>query len=109
MLVLDSFALLILFKHQPGWEIVRDHLLEAEHREFQHWISALNYGEFYYIEAIDNGFEHAELARELVNTFPIQIHTPSFEQIMEAAHLKGGAGVSYADCFAAALALEKDI
>ncbi|MDP4200386.1 MAG: hypothetical protein Q8922_06950 [Bacteroidota bacterium] len=61
------------------------------------------------MEAINNGFEHAETSRKLVELLPLQIHTPSFEQIMEAAHLKGGAKASYADCFAAALALEMDV
>jgi ribonuclease VapC len=109
MLVFDSFALIVLFDHQPGWEIVRDHLLDAGNRGFRHWISPMNYGELYYTDAIKNGFEHAEETREIADLLPIQIHTPSFEQIMEAAHLKGGMKASYADCFAAALALEKNI
>jgi predicted nucleic acid-binding protein len=107
--IFDSFALLVYFNHQPGWEIVRGHLLDAEEKGFRHWMSAINFGEFYYIEAINNGFEHAEQSRKLAETFPIQIHTPTFEQVMEAAHLKGGIKASYADCFAAALAIEKNI
>jgi predicted nucleic acid-binding protein len=109
MLVFDSFALLVLFNHQPGWEIVRDHLFDADAGGFHHWMSAINYGEFYYIEANNNGFEHAEASKELTEVLPLQIHTPSLKQVMDAAHLKGGIKASYADCFAAALALEKNI
>ncbi|MDP4200387.1 MAG: hypothetical protein Q8922_06955 [Bacteroidota bacterium] len=46
MLVFDSFALLVLFNHQPGWEIVRDHLFDADDNGFRQLISAINYGEF---------------------------------------------------------------
>ncbi len=109
MLVLDSFALLVLFNHQPGREIVRDHLFDADSNGFLHWMIAINFGEFYYIEANRHGFGHAEASRELAEQFPIQIHVPSYEEIMDAAHLKGGGSASYADCFAAQLALLKDI
>jgi hypothetical protein len=46
--VLDSFALLVLFQSQPGWEIVRDHLKEAKARDETHYLSAHNFGEVYY-------------------------------------------------------------
>jgi len=109
MRVLDSFALIVFLDRQPGWEIVQKHLFDAIEHGFTHWVSAMNYGELYYTDAIKNGFEHAEQTLELADLLPIQIHTPSFEQIMEAAHLKGGVKASYADCFTAALALEKNL
>ncbi len=109
MLVFDSFALVVLFEHQPGWEIVRDHLFDADTNGFHHWMSAINYGEFYYTDAMKNGFEHAEASREIAEALPIEIHVPTLSEIMEAAHWKGGGNASYADCFAATLALLKDI
>jgi predicted nucleic acid-binding protein len=106
MLVLDSFALVVLFERQPGWQIVQDHLEDAIANGYSHPMSAINFGEFYYSDAQKNGFEHAEASRELAQMLPIEIHVPTLEDIMDAAHMKGGGNISFADCFAADLALK---
>ena len=109
MLVFDNFPLVVLFERQPGWQIVHDHLEDAIANGYFHQMSAINFGEFYYTDAQKNGFEHAEKQRELALLLPIQIHIPTFEDIMDAAHIKGGGNASYADCFAADLAMKLNL
>ena len=108
MLIFDSFALIVLFERQIGWQIVHDLIDDSIAKGTLHLVSAINFGEFYYLDAIKHGYEHAEQLMELARRLPIRIHVPTFEDIMEAAHLKGGSGASYADCFAAALALKEN-
>ncbi len=109
MLVLDSFALLVLFERQRGWELVHAQLDDAISNGYSHPMSAINFGEFYYMDAQNYGFEHAERSRELADLLPIDIHVPTFQDIMDAAHLKGGGHASYADCFAADLAMKLNL
>jgi predicted nucleic acid-binding protein len=109
MFVLDCFALAVLFERQPGWEIVRDHLEDAIANGYSHSMSAINFGEFYYTDAQKNGFEHAETSRELAKLLPIHIDVPTLEDIVDAAHIKGGGKASYADCFAADLAMKLNL
>jgi len=108
MFIFDSFALIVLFERQNGWQIVHDLIEQQISRGSIHLISAINFGEFYYLDAVKHGYEHAEQLLEIARQLPLQIHVPTFEDIMEAAHLKGGSGASYADCFAAALALKEN-
>lgn len=108
-LVFDSFALAVLFEGQPGREIVEAHLVHAVENGYTHLMSAINFGEFYYARANEHGFEQAEFDKEIFESFPIELVVPELDQIMDAAHYKGGGGISYADCFAADLAIVRGL
>jgi predicted nucleic acid-binding protein len=107
--VLDSFPLLVLFQAQPGWEIVRDRLKDAETASETLYLSAHNYGEIYY--TILRRFGETALTNALaaIDKMPIEIVLPDFSDFTTAARLKGTYGSSYPDCFAAALALDRNM
>jgi predicted nucleic acid-binding protein len=64
----------------------------------------INWGEVYYITLREAGHERAEEVAHLITTLPIQIIPADLELTKEAAKLKASKKMSYADCFAAALA-----
>ncbi len=104
--VLDSFALVVLFLQQKGWEIVSQHLNDAADGQYTHLMSSINFGEVYYSIIRTEGEQYAEAALKAIAEMPIEIIDPTREQVLAAARLKSKGNISYADCFAAALALE---
>ena len=108
-LVLDSFPLLVLFQSQTGWEMVRDRLRTAEVTGDTLFLSAHNYGEIYYTVLRRYGADALQRAITAIEKMPIEIVVPDFDSFITAARLKGTYGASYPDCFAAALALERDL
>ena len=107
--MLDSFALIVLFLRQRGEDRVREFIQRAIDRGEKYFLSAINYGEVYYTLWQSNGEPAATYAMNEIVHLPIEIVDPPREQTLRAASLKTIGGVSYADCFAAALALEKDV
>lgn len=107
IVILDSYALLSLFLTQPGWETVRDYLDRAADSGYSHLLSGINFGEVYYTVLRRRGEQAAEDVRAKIAQLPIEVLMPSFEDMLLAARLKAGGGLSYADCFAAALAIKQ--
>ncbi len=107
--VFDCFPILVLLEKQNGWEIVRSIIDESLDGNILHVMSAINYGEVFYGAINEHGEEAAVDALALVNQFPIEIVVPTMEQVLQAARFKSLGGISYADCFAAALAMERSI
>jgi predicted nucleic acid-binding protein len=107
--VFDCFPILVLLEKQKGWEIVRDIIDETMDGNILHVMSAINYGEVFYGAINEHGEAAAMESLALVNQFPIEIILPTMEHVTQAARFKSLGGISYADCFAAALALERDI
>ncbi len=108
MYVLDSYALLVLFKQQEGWEEVKRLLDEAEQTKQKLQMSLINWGEVLYISLVSSGKERMEATERIINFFPISIIPPDQTITRLAAEFKATGGISYADCFAAALAIEED-
>ena len=108
-LVLDSFALLVLYQSQPGWEKVRERLIEAVQGGYSHVMSATNYGEVYYTILRRRGEKALAEVLAMIEEMQIEVIVPEFQSYVIAARLKGLHGASYPDCFAAALALERDM
>jgi predicted nucleic acid-binding protein len=65
----------------------------------------VNWGEVYYITLREAGRERAEAVAHLISTLPIQIIPADLELTKQAAEFKSRKRMSYADCFAAALAM----
>lgn len=104
--ILDAYALLAFLEAEDGGEMVRD-LLAAPGNRF--YISAVNLGEAYYIILRERGSEAATRVEGELNLSPnIRVVAATWERAKAAAQLKARGGISYADCFAAALAMEKD-
>ena len=71
-------------------------------------MSLINWGEVYYTRIVDVNNEQAERTEKIIEQFPISIIAPDLDMTREAAIFKAMGGISYADCFAAALAVQEN-
>lgn len=69
-------------------------------------MSAINVGEVYYFLKKQHSESLAQSWREASPTMPATIEVPTGDEIWMAASLKGRFPISYADAFAAGLALK---
>lgn len=106
---LDAFPLVVLFSHQKGWEFAKQKLDEVFNSDEQTLMSSVNLGEVYYSILRDRGQDAANHVLHYIENSQIEIIFPTMEQTIQAAKFKSGGGLSYADCYAAALALEHGI
>ena len=103
-IVLDSFALVCFFHKEPGWDKVKEVFYSLSSSDQKAFLSAINWGEFYYIVKRRVGKEKAEEALALLDQLPIAIIPVDNELVKEAAEIKSDYPVSYADAFCIALA-----
>jgi predicted nucleic acid-binding protein len=104
--VLDAYALLAFLEAEEGGELVKT-LFSTPGVRF--YISVVNLGEMYYIILREHGKEVADnVEAELNLTSNILVIDATWERAKMAGELKARGGISYADCFAAALAIEKN-
>jgi ribonuclease VapC len=107
--VLDAWALLAwLQDEQPAARAVGRSLVAAESGEVELHLSLINAGEVYYSLVRERGRRTAMRFRDGLANMPVRIHVPAAEDIWQAAQLKSRRRISYADGFAAALALRLD-
>jgi uncharacterized protein len=103
--VLDSWPILEWIQdRQPAAGIVLQLLTEAQGGTTRVFVSAINIGEVYYVLRKHHADELAEQWRRLSQTLPATIEVPTYDDIWDAALLKGKYRIAYADAFAAALA-----
>jgi predicted nucleic acid-binding protein len=105
--VLDSFALLAHFEDEAGGEQVRKILKAAQTGKARLYLSVINLGELYYNTFRERGREKASEVLFITEQLPITIVVADMHLTMEAARLKAVHPVAYADCFAAALGIQK--
>lgn len=106
-IVFDSYALIALFREEPGYEIVRDLLVKMANDESEGYITAVNVGEVYYMISRKSSTKHADTAIAAIRQMPIHIVEPDLKLCLEAAAIKAKHSLSYADAFAAALTINK--
>jgi len=105
--VLDSYALISYLQQQEGYEDVAAIFDECAANDREIFFCIVNWGEVIY-QAIRRGGEaRAKLAEDTMSTLPIQLVEANKELTHQAAVLKASHKMSYADCFAAALAMKK--
>jgi predicted nucleic acid-binding protein len=102
--VLDSYSLIAYFDGEEGAEKMVEILRSARDSGRPLLLSVINWGEVYYITLRESGRERAEEITHLISTLPIEIIPADLELTKQAAEFKARAKMSYADCFAAALA-----
>lgn len=105
--VLDSFALLAHFEDEAGGEQVRKILKAAQAGKTKLYLSVINLGELYYNTFRERGRSKAGEVLFITEQLPITIVSADLNLTLEAARLKGVHPVAYADCFAAALGIQK--
>ena len=101
---LDSFALIAFLQNEPGAERMRQMFQSARRLGHPLLLSSVNWGEVFYITLREEGQEEAERAAGAIATLPIEIVPADLELARQAAVFKATKKMSYADCFAAALA-----
>lgn len=102
--VLDSYSLIAYFEGEEGADRMVEIFRSARDSARPLLLPVINWGEVYYITLREAGHERAEEVAHLITTLPIQIIPADLELTQEAAKLKASKKMSYADCFAAALA-----
>ena len=106
--VLDSFALLAVFRDEPAADAVLDLLQQARLGEISLVMSVINLGEVIYHTIRERGTERAQGVLADFERYPIEVIDIDRELALAGAELKGLHRISYADCIAAALAERLD-
>ena len=106
--VLDANALIGLFEDREGTAGKVEHLLEqALRRDLPLLMSAVNWGEVFYIAWRRHGEAKAWEADARLQELPIAIISVDRERASRAGALKQEHSLGYADAFAAELAIER--
>lgn len=106
--VLDSFALIAYFEGEKGQELIVDLLEQAAKNRCELHLGVVNLGEIAYIVERERGISKAQETLARIYELPVSICDVDRHLALAAAHLKARYPIAYADCFAAALAQEKD-
>lgn len=104
--VLDTFALMAYLRRERNFQTVRTIILETLQGKNKAFMSVINLGELYYMQARKSGVISAEQSLKFVKRAGIIIEPVTTERVMNAAKIKSTVSLSYADAFAASLALE---
>lgn len=102
--ILDAHALLVFLEREPGFEKVEQFFVTAVEKNNCLLMTSVNFGEVYYIVLRECGQEKANEIEKIIKTLPIEIVDVDMQLTKEAARFKATKKISYADCFAAALA-----
>ncbi len=101
--VLDSYAVITYLQQQEGYEKVAAIFEECVTKDREAFMCIVNWGEVIHQALRTGGETRAKLAEDSMRALPIQL----IEVTLQAAHFKAFHKMSFADCYAAALALKK--
>ena len=102
--VLDAYALTAYFEKESGYAKVQELLTEAASGGRPLLLSAVNWGEVFYVTYREHGKASADQVARLIDEFPIEVISVDVPIAHQAAIYKATHKMSYADCLAAALA-----
>ena len=102
--IIDAHALMVFLEKEPGYDKVQSMLVNAAEKDNHLLMTSVNFGEVYYIVLRECGKEKVEEIESVIRALPIDIIDAGIELAREAANFKAIKKMSYADCFAAALA-----
>ena len=107
--VLDSYSLISYIEGEAGKDTMIDIFRTARDSGKTCLLSVVNWGEVYYITLREAGQQRADEVSHLISTLPIQTVPADLELAKQAAIFKSSKKMSYADCFAAALAKHRRV
>jgi predicted nucleic acid-binding protein len=107
--VLDSYSLIAYIEGEAGKDTMIEVFRSARDSGKALFLSVVNWGEVYYITLREAGREQADHVAHLISTLPIHIVPVDLELAKQAAEFKAEHKMSYADCFAAALAKHRKV
>lgn len=105
--VLDSYALIAYLDKEPGYEEVAKLFEECVTKDREVFACVVNWGEVIYHALRSGGDTMARLAEDAMRALPLEIVEANRELTLQAAYLKAHNKMSYADCFAGALAMRR--
>ena len=106
--LIDSYALVAYLKKEDDYQKITE-LLSSSQDIRSTIMNEINVGETYYIIARERGVASADYFIEtILPNLPVHIIANSFDHIIEAARIKAGHPISFADCFAVATAVREN-
>ena len=106
-IVLDSWAIMAYLEDEPSGEKIADTIADAKEDGRLLLMSVINIGEVWYSLARRRSTADADQALRWIGEIGIEFVDADIELTRIAARFKARGGISYADCFAAALAKQQ--
>jgi ribonuclease VapC len=103
IIVLDSWAIMAYFEDEPAAEKIANMIADAREQGDRLLMSAVNIGEVWYATARKHSDRDADNAIRELRSIGIEFIDVDWPTTQIAAGYKAKGGISYADCFAAAL------
>lgn len=107
--VLDAHALITYLEREEGFLTVLERFTQSLSGGSDTAMTVVNAGEVLYVVRRGYGDEVAEEIEKVIRTLPITLVDVDLELARLAARFKAEGGISYADCFAAALAVKEGV
>jgi len=107
-LVLDTWAIIAFYEGEPAGEHVAGLIADANENATPLWMSVVNAGEVWYIIARKTSPAEADTTISELHNFGVQFDDAEWKITRQAAVFKSKHKMSYADAFAAALAVQKN-
>jgi predicted nucleic acid-binding protein len=107
--VLDSYSVISYIEAEAGKDMMIELFRSARDSGKTCLLSVVNWGEVYYITLREAGQQRADEVAHVIATLPIHIVEADLELAKQAAIFKASKKMSYADCFAAALAKHRRV
>ena len=105
-LVLDSWSILAYLEDEPAGQQVADIIADAHESGTPLMMTVVNAGEIWYITARETSEDEADLTLGELAHLGIEFVDVGWGLARDAARFKAKGKMSFADCFAAALAKE---
>jgi predicted nucleic acid-binding protein len=106
-IVLDSWAVIAYLEGEPSAKRVADHIADAHEEHIPLFMSVVNAGEVWYIIAREASVSDADRSITELRHLGIEFIDADWTLAREAGGFKSKHKMSFADCFAAALAKHK--
>jgi predicted nucleic acid-binding protein len=106
-IVLDSWAVIAYLEDEPAAEKVADIIADAHEQGITLLMTVVNAGEVWYIVAREASAADADASIKQLRDLGIGFVDADWELAKGAGHFKSKNRMSFADCFAAALAKQR--
>jgi len=105
--VFDAWSIMAFFEDEPAGQKVERIIADAQENQIPMMMSIINAGEIWYILAREISESEADSSMTELKHLGIEFIDADWNLTAEAARFKSKNRMSYADCFAAALAKVK--
>jgi predicted nucleic acid-binding protein len=107
VVVLDSWATIAYLEDEASAERVADIIADAHEEEIPLLMSVVNAGEVWYIIARESSVADADASINQLRDLGIEFVDADWDLAKDAGYFKSRNKMSFADCFAAALAKQR--